>query len=65
MKVRDCAGSPDSLPALEHQRSAILAQIVDLGDFRSGSITAINGPVESPTAAVIVPASPATAPTTA
>jgi hypothetical protein len=32
-----------SLAALEQQRSSILAQIVELGDFRSGSITAING----------------------
>lgn len=34
---------PDSLSALEHQRSSILAQILELGDFRSGSITPING----------------------
>ena len=34
---------PDSLSALEQQRSAILSLIVDLGDFRSGSITAISG----------------------
>lgn len=34
---------PDSLIALEHQRSAILSRILDLGDFRSGSITAISG----------------------
>jgi len=34
---------PDSLAALEQQRSAILTQILELGDFRSGSITAING----------------------
>ena len=33
----------DSLVALEQQRSAILSRIVDLGDFRSGSITAISG----------------------
>lgn len=33
----------DSLSALEQQRSAILSRIVDLGDFRSGSITAISG----------------------
>jgi hypothetical protein len=39
---------PDSLPALEHQRSAILARILDLGDFRSGSITAISGPCGKP-----------------
>jgi hypothetical protein len=34
---------PDSLAALEQQRSGILSQILELGDFRSGSITAING----------------------
>lgn len=34
---------PDTLSALEHQRLAILARIADLGDFRSGSITAISG----------------------
>ncbi|MFN3326014.1 MAG: DUF6788 family protein [Bryobacteraceae bacterium] len=33
----------DSLTALEQQRSQILAQILELGDFRSGSITAISG----------------------
>jgi hypothetical protein len=32
---------PDSLDALEQQRSSILKQILQLGDFRSGSITAI------------------------
>lgn len=34
---------PDSLDALEQQRSGILTAIVQLGDFRSGSISAING----------------------
>ena len=34
---------PDSLAALQQQRSGILTQILELGDFRSGSITAING----------------------
>jgi hypothetical protein len=34
---------PDSLPALEQHRSGILSQILELGDFRSGSITAIKG----------------------
>jgi hypothetical protein len=34
---------PDALSALEQQRAAILSRIVDLGDFRSGSITAISG----------------------
>lgn len=34
---------PDMLSSLEQQRSDILMQILQLGDFRSGSITAING----------------------
>jgi hypothetical protein len=34
---------PDSIAALEQQRSGILTQILELGDFRSGSITAIHG----------------------
>lgn len=34
---------PESLATLEQQRSAILSQILELGDFRSGSITAIQG----------------------
>jgi hypothetical protein len=34
---------PDSLVALEQQRSGILSKILELGDFRSGSITAIKG----------------------
>ena len=33
----------ESLDALEQQRSGILTQILELGDFRSGSITAIIG----------------------
>ena len=33
----------DSLAGLEQQRSAVVAEIVELGDFRSGSITAISG----------------------
>jgi hypothetical protein len=33
----------DSLSALELQRADILAQILALGDFRSGSISAIQG----------------------
>ena len=32
-----------SLADLEQQRSGILSQILELGDFRSGSITAIHG----------------------
>jgi predicted oxidoreductase len=34
---------PKSLATLEQQRSSILSQIQELGDFRSGSITAIHG----------------------
>jgi hypothetical protein len=34
---------PDALSLLEQQRFAILSRMVGLGDFRSGSITAING----------------------
>ena len=34
---------PESLATLEQQRSSILTQILELGDFRSGSITAIQG----------------------
>jgi hypothetical protein len=33
----------ESLAALEQQRSRILSHILELGDFRSGSITAIQG----------------------
>ncbi|HEY6347244.1 MAG TPA: DUF6788 family protein [Bryobacteraceae bacterium] len=33
----------DPLSGYEQQRAAILSRIVDLGDFRSGSITAISG----------------------
>jgi hypothetical protein len=35
---------PESLATLEQRRSALLVQILELGDFRSGSITAITGP---------------------
>jgi hypothetical protein len=34
---------PDSLSALEQQRADVLTQILQLGDFRSGSISAIQG----------------------
>lgn len=33
----------NTLNTLEQQRAALLSRIVDLGDFRSGSITAISG----------------------
>ena len=34
---------PVPLASLEQQRSQILTQLLELGDFRSGSITAIHG----------------------
>ena len=34
---------PDSLSDLEHQRNAVLQQMLRLPDFRSGSITAARG----------------------
>jgi hypothetical protein len=34
---------PESLATLEQQRSNILMQILEVGDFRCGSITPING----------------------
>jgi hypothetical protein len=34
----------ESLAVLEQQRSSTLVQILGLGDFRSGSITAIGNP---------------------
>ena len=33
----------DSLARLEQQRSALLSEMVQVGDFRSGSITSISG----------------------
>ena len=34
---------PDSLAALEQQRNALLQQILDMGDFRPGSISGTGG----------------------
>jgi hypothetical protein len=39
---------PDSLPALETQRQALLDQISRLGDFRPGSITLTRGRCGNP-----------------
>jgi hypothetical protein len=39
---------PDSLASLELKRSTILNQILQLGDFRTGSISAINAPCGKP-----------------
>jgi Family of unknown function (DUF6788) len=41
--VRKGGPLPGSLAALEQQRSSILSEILELGDFRSGSISAISG----------------------
>lgn len=51
-----------SLVALEQQRSAILSRIVDLGDFRSGSITAISGRCGKPECRCHLPNQPAHGP---
>jgi len=48
----------DSLAALEQQRSSILMQILELGDFRSGSITAINGRCGKPNCRCHLPSQP-------
>jgi hypothetical protein len=40
---------PDSLANFEQRRSRILTQILELGDFRSGSISAIQGRCGKPT----------------
>jgi len=53
---------PDSLGALERQRSDILAQILDLGDFRSGCITAIQGRCGKPNCRCHQPNQPAHGP---
>ena len=34
---------PDTLVELEQRRSSVLSQILQLGDFRSGSVTPISG----------------------
>jgi hypothetical protein len=52
----------ESLNALEQQRSAILSRIVDLGDFRSGSITAIIGRCGKPECRCHQPDQPAHGP---
>jgi hypothetical protein len=52
----------DSLTTLEQQRSQILAQILELGDFRSGSITAISGRCGKPNCRCHQPGQPAHGP---
>ena len=53
---------PESLAALEQQRSIILTRFLELGDFRSGSITAINGRCGKPTCHCHRPNQPAHGP---
>jgi hypothetical protein len=49
---------PESLAALEQQRSSILTQILELGDFRSGSITTISGRCGKPNCRCHLPNQP-------
>lgn len=49
---------PDSIAALEQQRCAILASILEIGDFRSGSITAITGRCGKPDCRCHLPGQP-------
>ncbi len=51
-----------SLAALERQRSAVLSEIIDLGDFRSGSISAISGRCGKPDCRCHQPGQPAHGP---
>jgi len=49
---------PDPLSSLQQQRSDILSRILQLGDFRSGSITAINGRCGKPSCRCHQPGQP-------
>ncbi|MGA2015303.1 MAG: DUF6788 family protein [Solirubrobacteraceae bacterium] len=53
---------PDTLTRLEQQRAALLNDIATLGDFRSGSITAIQGRCGKPTCRCHQPGQPAHGP---
>jgi hypothetical protein len=48
----------ESLAVLEQQRSSILTQILELGDFRSGSITTISGRCGKPNCRCHLPNQP-------
>jgi len=48
----------ESLAALEQHRSSILTQILELGDFRSGSITTISGRCGKPNCRCHLPNQP-------
>jgi len=49
---------PETLASLEQQRCVILTQILELGDFRSGSITSIIAPCGKPTCRCHQPGQP-------
>lgn len=49
---------PDPLSTLEQQRSEILARFLQLGDFRSGSVTAIKGRCGKPNCHCHLPGQP-------
>jgi hypothetical protein len=51
-----------SLVSLEKQRADVLAQILELGDFRSGSVTAISGRCGKPSCRCHQPNQPAHGP---
>lgn len=53
---------PESLATLEQQRTAIVSEILRLGDFRSGSITAISGRCGKPNCHCHRPGQPAHGP---
>ena len=53
---------PDTLLVLEQRRSALLDQVLALGDFRSGSITAIQGRCGKPKCHCHQPGQPAHGP---
>jgi len=53
---------PESLAALELRRNTVLAQILELGDFRSGSITPIIGRCGKPTCHCHQPGQPSHGP---
>ena len=53
---------PEFLATLERQRTAILSEILQLGDFRSGSITAISGRCGKPNCHCHQPGQPAHGP---
>jgi hypothetical protein len=53
---------PESLATLEQQRSAIVSQVLELGDFRSGSITTIMGRCGKPKCRCHRPGQPAHGP---